>query len=171
MDDSPAATVLTVDDDPIVRADLRLVLEDAGFDVLDAADGVEAVDATRRDAPDVLLLDLVLPRLDGIDVIRRISSEHVVPIVALTGQSQRLAEQALHAGASAFVLKPFHPEEVVCAVRDALSAHRGRPLESARAESRRALADLVTLLGYPADWADELEARAYRSGMVWRRSR
>ncbi len=104
-------------------------------------------------------------------MIRRISPEHVVPIVALTGQSQRLAGQALHAGASAFVLKPFHPKEVVCAVRDALSAHGGRPLEGARAESRRALADLVTLLGYPAGWADELEARAYRSGMVWRRSR
>ncbi len=53
MNDSPAARVLTVDDDPIVRADLRLVLEGAGFDVLDAADGAEAVD--------VVLLDLVLP--------------------------------------------------------------------------------------------------------------
>ncbi len=86
MTRSAAATVLTVDDDPIVRADLRLVLEDAGFDVCeDARDGVEAVELARIHRPDVIVLDLALPRLDGVEATRRILDEREVPIVALTG--------------------------------------------------------------------------------------
>src|SRR5436190_735492 len=67
-----AATVLTVDDDPVVRADLRLVLEDTGFAVCaDARDGIEAVELARTKKPDVILLDLALPRLDGVQASRR----------------------------------------------------------------------------------------------------
>src|SRR5438094_10001190 len=79
------ASVLTVEDDPIVRADLRLILEDAGFDVCpDARDGVEAVEFAREHRPDLILIDLSLPRLDGVEATRQILSERTVPIVALT---------------------------------------------------------------------------------------
>ena len=62
------ASVLTVEDDPIVRADLRLILEDAGFDVCaDARDGVEAVELARQHRPDLILMDLNLPGLDGVE--------------------------------------------------------------------------------------------------------
>src|SRR6266403_804083 len=68
-----AARVLTVEDDPIVRADLRLILEDAGFDVCpDARDGIEAVELAREHRPDLVLIDLSLPRLDGVEATRRI---------------------------------------------------------------------------------------------------
>ena len=67
------ATVLTVEDDPVTRADLRVVLEDAGFTVVpDARDGLEALELARRHEPDVVLLDLGLPRLGGVEAVRRL---------------------------------------------------------------------------------------------------
>jgi len=161
------ATVLAVEDDPIVRADLRLVLEDAGFEVADAKDGVQAVELARSHAPDAIVLDLSLPRLDGVEATRRILAERAVPIVALTGRSVSLAEEALEAGASSYVLKPFEPEEVVGAVLDAIAVHTD-PVRVAREESRRALARMLGLLGYSEDWAVELEERAFHSGKLWR---
>src|SRR5438874_549934 len=93
--------ILTVEDDPIVRADLRLILEDNGFDVCAGArDGLEAVELAREHAPDVVLIDLNLPRLDGVEATRRILDERAVPIVALTGYvSGGALERAREAGA------------------------------------------------------------------------
>jgi response regulator NasT len=108
------ASVLTVEDDPIVRADLRLVLEDAGFNVCpDARDGVEAVALAREHRPDLILIDLNLPGLDGVEATRQILSERAVPIVALTGHRTGFAERALEAGAVAHVLKPFDDSQLV----------------------------------------------------------
>ena len=108
------ARVLTVEDDPIVRADLRLILEDAGFDVVpDARDGIEAVELAREHRPDLILIDLNLPGLDGVEATRRILSERAVPIVALTGHRTEIVERALEAGAVAHVLKPFEEGQLV----------------------------------------------------------
>jgi CheY-like chemotaxis protein len=165
------ATVLTVDDDPIVRADLRLVLEDAGFDVCeDARDGVEAVELARLHQPDVIVLDLALPRLDGVEVTRRILDEREVPIVALTGYGNGaggIAERAVEAGAASVVRKPFADHAVVGAVHEALAAHNDRR----RVRSREALAELVGFLGYPEEWAATLEESAYAAGKLWVRTR
>jgi response regulator NasT len=121
------ARILTVEDDPIVRADLRLVLEDAGFDVLpDARDGVEAVDHAREHRPDLILIDLGLPRLSGVEATRQILGERDVPIVALTGHRDgELVDEALDAGAVGHVLKPFHDSQLVETLRIALT-ERGR---------------------------------------------
>jgi two-component system, response regulator PdtaR len=117
-------TVLTVEDDPIVRTDLRLILEDAGFDVRPARDGVEAVALARQHRPDLVLIDLGLPRLDGVEATRRIRSERDVPVVALTGyQNGELVERAREAGAAAHVLKPFSERTLVTTVRDTLAEH------------------------------------------------
>jgi CheY-like chemotaxis protein len=168
---SSAASVLTVEDDPIVRADLRLVLEDAGFSVVaDAKDGVEAVDLAREHEPDVILLDLSLPLLDGVEATRRIKAERDVPIVALTGASLRLAEEAVDAGATSYVVKPFSEGEVVGALLDALAIHEAKRPDP-RAESRAALVHLLALLGYPEGWAEELEQQAYERGHLWRIAR
>ena len=160
-------TILAVEDDPIVRADLRLVLEDAGFEVADAQDGVEAVELAREREPDAILLDLGLPRLSGVEATRQILAERAVPIVALTGRSRGLAEEALEAGAASYVLKPFVPEEVVGALLDAIAVHAD-PVRTARDESRQAIARMLGLLGYDSEWAVELEARAFRAGKLWR---
>jgi len=167
--DAAAATVLAVEDDPIIRADLRVVLEDAGFSVCaDTGDGVEAVELARRHEPDVILLDLGLPRLDGVEATRRILAEREVPIVALTGRSRGLAESAVDAGATSYVLKPFHDQEVVGALLDALAGAQERTVHAAREQSREAIRSMLKLIGYPEEWADELERRAFGAGWVWR---
>ena len=164
-----SASVLTVEDDPIVRADLRLVLEGAGFSVCpDARDGVEAVELARRHRPDVVLLDLGLPRLDGVEATRRIRAERDIPVVALTGRSRALAEEAMEAGASSYVMKPFVPDQVVVALVDAIASRETRALREARAESRQNLSHMLSLLGYPEEWAVDLEQRAYEGGRLWR---
>jgi CheY-like chemotaxis protein len=117
-----------VEDDPITRADLRLVLEDAGFEVCeDARDGVEAVELARTSRPDLVLMDLVLPRVDGVEAIRRIRDERDTPVVALTGHREGdLVDRAMQAGAAAHVLKPFHAAELVGTVTRTLADHRAR---------------------------------------------
>jgi CheY-like chemotaxis protein len=161
---APATSVLTVEDDPLIRADLRLVLETAGFDVCpDARDGVEAIELAREHQPDVILLDLSLPRLGGVDATRLILADRDVPIVALTGMSGDLLEEAVDAGVTSIVHKPFAEGAVVRALHEAVIARQRRI-------SRAALADLVGMLGYPRDWSEELERSAFARGFVWRHS-
>lgn len=146
-----AARVLTVEDDPIVRADLRLILEDAGFDVCpDARDGVEAVELAREHHPDLILIDLSLPNLDGVEATRRILVEHDVPIVALTGHSSGgLVERAIEAGAVAHVLKPFQEGHLVETITGALAHHA-----VSEAERRR---DLILVESMVRDGHSERE--------------
>ncbi len=154
-------SVLTVEDDPIVRADLRLVLETAGFEVCaDARDGVEAVEFAREHEPDVILLDLGLPRLNGVDATRLILANRDVPIVGLTGRSDAHAAEAVEAGVTSIVRKPFEEGAVVRALHDAVVSRQRRV-------SRATIADLLGLLGYPADWSDELEKDAFARGHAW----
>ncbi len=167
--------VLAVEDDPIIRADLRALLERAGFEVCaDARDGLEAVELARELSPDVVLLDLALPRLDGIEATRRILEHRDVPIVALTGYARDgLAERAVEAGATSYVVKPFAEEEIVGALLDAIEiGARQRARRDAvlamRDESRAAITELVHLLGYPDEYAVELERRSFATGKLWR---
>jgi two-component system, response regulator PdtaR len=116
--------ILTVEDDTIILADLRLILEDAGYEVCaEATDGLEAVALARRHRPDLVVLDLGLPRLDGVEVTRWILEELDIPIVALTGRSSRLADNVLQAGAVLCLQKPFSAPQVVEAVGEALARH------------------------------------------------
>jgi DNA-binding response OmpR family regulator len=157
---------MTVEDDPIVRADLRLVLEDAGFGVCaDARDGIEAVDLARLHSPDLIVLDLGLPRLDGVEATRRILSERDVPIIALTGRSTSHAMEAIDAGAVSFLRKPFVERELVETVTTELASH----LERKREGSRDAIATVLELVGYPPELATELERRAFAGDNLWRR--
>jgi len=110
------------------------------------------------------VLDLGLPRLDGVEATRRILSERDVPIVALTGRSTSLAMEAMDAGAVSFLHKPFVERELVDSVTTALASH----LEKRRAESRAAIVSVLELVGYPAALADDLEQRAFEGGGLWR---
>jgi response regulator NasT len=99
------------------------MLEDAGFEVVpEARDGVEAVDLARKHKPDLVLIDLSLPLLDGVEATRRILGERDVPVVALTGHSGGdLVQRAVDAGAVRHVLKPFSRGELVATVSGALA--------------------------------------------------
>ena len=113
--------ILVVDDEPKIVRVLRGYLESAGFQVIAAYDGTEALAAFRHDAPDLIVLDLMLPEVDGLDVARAIRRESDVPIIMLTArvdEADRLI--GLELGADDYVPKPFSPREVVARVRAVL---------------------------------------------------
>jgi two-component system, response regulator PdtaR len=117
--------VLIAEDETIIRLDLRQLLEAEGFVVCaEARDGLEAVELARSERPDVAILDLKMPGLDGVEAARRIYAERPLPIVMLTAYGDRPSvERALGAGVFAYVTKPFRPEDVVAAILTALVRH------------------------------------------------
>jgi two-component system, OmpR family, alkaline phosphatase synthesis response regulator PhoP len=114
-------TVLVVDDEPEIVRILRDYLERAGFAVLTAGDGEAAVAAARRQRPDLVVLDLTLPSLDGLDVARALRHDGEVPIIMLTARTEESDRVAgLELGADDYVAKPFSPRELVARVRAVL---------------------------------------------------
>ncbi len=116
-----SSKILVVDDEPKIVRVLRGYLESAGFQVITAYDGTEALAAFRHEAPDLVILDLMLPEVDGLDVARAIRRESDVPLIMLTArveESDRLI--GLELGADDYVTKPFSPREVVARVRAVL---------------------------------------------------
>ena len=110
--------VLVVDDDAALAEMLGIVLRGEGFDPVFCADGNAAVDAFRASKPDVVLLDLMLPGRDGIDVCRSIRAESGTPIVMLTAKSDTIdVVVGLESGADDYIVKPFKPKELVARIR------------------------------------------------------
>jgi two-component system alkaline phosphatase synthesis response regulator PhoP len=111
-------TVLVVDDEPRIVDLARDYLEHAGFGVLTASDGPSALRAARTRKPDVLVLDLGLPGMDGLDVARELRRDSSVPIVMLTARDDELDRiLGLEIGADDYVTKPFSPRELVARIR------------------------------------------------------
>lgn len=112
-------SVLIVDDQELLRAGFRLILEKSGFDVVgEAADGVEAIERARALSPDVVLMDIRMPRLDGIEATRRIVAQLPATrvLVLTTFDLDEYVYDAVRAGASGFVLKDLRPADLVRAV-------------------------------------------------------
>jgi len=113
--------VLVVDDEPMVRDVLSRYLTREGFAVSAAADGHEALEMIRSDAPDVILLDLMLPRLSGLDVLRTVRMDGDLPIIILSAKATEQERiQGLQLGADDYVVKPYSPGEVVARVHAVL---------------------------------------------------
>jgi DNA-binding response OmpR family regulator len=114
-------TILVVDDEPRIAALARDYLEHAGFSVITAASGSAALDAVRRQHPDLVVLDLGLPELDGLDVTREIRRDSTLPIVMLTARDDELDKLlGLELGADDYLTKPFSPRELVARVKAVL---------------------------------------------------
>lgn len=110
--------ILVVDDDSALAEMLGIVLRGEGFEPVFCADGSTAVDAFRAAKPDVVLLDLMLPGMDGIDVCRAIRAESGTPIVMLTAKADTVdVVVGLESGADDYIVKPFKPKELVARIR------------------------------------------------------
>jgi CheY-like chemotaxis protein len=120
------ARIMIAEDETIIRMDLRQLLEGAGFDVCaEARDGVEAVELARSEHPDLAIMDVKMPRMDGIEAARQITSERPIPIVMLTAYGEaQLVSRAVEAGAFGYLLKPFREHDIAPAIQTALARHR-----------------------------------------------
>lgn len=117
-----AKRILVAEDEAIIRLDLAEMLTEAGYDVVgQASNGEQAVTMTRDLAPDLVIMDVKMPKMDGISAAEIIAEERIAPIVMLTAFSQRdLVERARDAGAMAYVVKPFGASDVVPAIEIAM---------------------------------------------------
>jgi two-component system, response regulator PdtaR len=138
-------TVVVAEDESLIRIDIVEILTDNGFTVVgEASDGEAAIALAREHRPDLVVMDVKMPLLDGISAAEILTKEKIAPVVLLTAFSQReLVERASEAGALAYVVKPFTPNDLIPAVEIALS----------RAQQISALEDEV------ADIAERLETR------------
>lgn len=115
--------IVIADDEPIIRMDLRRTLENMGHVVTgEAGDGKQAVEMTRESKPDVVILDIKMPGMDGIDAAKLISTEAIAPVLLLTAYSQRdLVERARDAGVFAYLVKPFKETDLMPAIEIAIA--------------------------------------------------
>ena len=128
-----AAVILVVDDDANIRLNVRYALEAAGYIVCEASNGAEAMQRIMHDAPDLMLLDLAMPAMDGMKVLAQMRSlwdqYPTRVIVASAHGTMKTAVQAMQLGASDFLEKPFTPEDLrlsIAAVLQERDAHRER---------------------------------------------
>ncbi|MFP7696154.1 ANTAR domain-containing response regulator [Trueperella sp. LYQ143] len=133
-DDRAAVRALVVEDETLIRLDIVETLQEAGYTVVgEGATGEEAIELAQEHDPDLIVMDIKMPGLDGISAAQAILAERQVAIVMLTAFSQKeLVERARDARALAYVVKPFTPEDLIPAVEIALS--RSREIASLEAE-------------------------------------
>jgi DNA-binding response OmpR family regulator len=141
MTDTPKPTLLLAEDNAALRDLLALALTQAGWQVVCAPDGVAALEMARRWQPQVMLLDILLPKINGLDILRMLKKqegfEHLPIIVMSELAFRETVEQAIGAGAQAFIVKPFAVQEVV----DKVQLAREQPVRQAKpalARSERA---------------------------------
>jgi AmiR/NasT family two-component response regulator len=137
--------VVIAEDEAIIRLDLKELLEEEGYDVVgETGRGDEAIDLVRDLVPDLVILDVKMPGLDGLSAARHIAGERLAAVLVLTAFSQRdLVEQARDAGALAYLVKPFQKSDLIPAIEVALARH----------------AELTSLERNVADLEERLEAR------------
>ncbi len=145
--DTPVAPrrVVVAEDESLIRLDIVEILRDNGFDVVgEAADGETAVALATELRPDLVVMDVKMPQLDGISAAEKLAKNHIAPVVLLTAFSQKeLVERASEAGALAYVVKPFTPSDLLPAIEIALSRYQ----------------QIVTLEAEVADMVERFETR------------
>lgn len=128
-----SSRILVVDDDTALAEMIGIVLRTEGFDTVFCADGAQAVETWRAERPDLVLLDLMLPGMDGIEVCTRVRAESGVPIIMLTARTDTAdVVKGLESGADDYMVKPFNPKELVARIKTRL-----RPASQPSAEIMR----------------------------------
>lgn len=120
--------VLLVDDEETIRTMLRMVLELTGFQVFEASDGVQALEQVHTHRPDIMILDVMMPRMDGLTVCRLLREKNEtadLPIIIFSGKAQEEAvREGLAAGASHYLIKPASPTEIVRLINEQLGVQQ-----------------------------------------------
>jgi DNA-binding response OmpR family regulator len=172
-------TILVVEDEPQIAGLVRDYLEHAGFAVITAADGAAALALARARRPDALVLDLGLPRVDGLDVIRAIRRDSRVPILIVSARGDEVDRvTGLELGADDYVVKPFSPRELVARVRAVLRRGEAAPLSDERIVAGDLELDLVRrrvsaggrVVALTPTEFELLATLAREPGRVWTRS-
>lgn len=128
--------ILVVDDDPQLREVVTIALERAGFTVVTAFDGLGALRSAARDLPDLMVLDIGLPEIDGLEVCRRLRASSALPVLFLTALDDEVDRiLGLELGADDYVTKPFSPRELVARIKSILKRTNGA--DAAAAPQRR----------------------------------
>ncbi len=136
--------VLVVDDEPNLRHTLGFALRQEGYEVITAEDGEQGLDAVTRAAPDVVILDVMLPKIDGFEVARRIRRDSDVPILLLTARDTELDKVVgLEIGADDYLAKPFSMRELIARVRALLRRSSRRQAAEPPAVAIVEIGDLV----------------------------
>jgi len=137
--------VVVAEDESLIRMDIVEILTDNGFEVVgEAGDGETAVQLATELRPDLVVMDVKMPQLDGISAAERLSKNHIAPVVLLTAFSQKeLVERASEAGALAYVVKPFTPNDLLPAIEIALARYQ----------------QIITLEAEVVDLAERFETR------------
>lgn len=124
----PPIRLLAVDDDPVILNLLKVNFEIDGFDVITAGDGQEALETAQAEKPDVVLLDIMMPKMSGLEVTQALKSDPEtkrIPIMLLSAKAQEAdVEVGMKMGADAYVTKPFDPIELVQRVHDLVRARK-----------------------------------------------
>ena len=122
----PAATVLVVDDDPVIQKLLQVNFELEGYKVITASDGVEGLERARADLPDAIILDIMMPKMNGLEVARALKASDDtkdIPVLLLSAKAQASdVAVGMEIGADDYVTKPFDPAELLERVGDLLKA-------------------------------------------------
>ena len=119
----PTTTVLLCDDESVLRTLVRATLESDDYSIVEASDGEESLEIARRLRPDVVILDMMMPRLSGLEVLsemRRDEDLSATRVIVLTAQPGA-REEALREGADLVMVKPFEPDEITAAVEEVLA--------------------------------------------------
>jgi len=166
---APGSKVLIAEDEAIIRLDLKEMLEEEGFDVVgEASDGEAAVRLARERTPDLVIMDIKMPGMDGLTAAEHIVSEGIAAVLILTAFSQRdLVHRAAEAGAIGYLVKPFQKSDLVPAIEIALARHA--ELAAVKKESQSLSEQLETrklvdrAKGKLMDEQKLTEAEAFRS--------
>ena len=122
MGEKRALRVLIVDDYDMTRTLLRIILRGQNFEVVgDATDGQMAVEMCQRLKPDIMLLDVVMPKMNGLEVLAKLQSMNALPLVLMvtSAEEERVVSQAMQSGASGYILKPFNTASVIETLNEA----------------------------------------------------
>ena len=151
------STILVVDDDTHIRQLLTFALSKAGLDTAEAPDGEAALAAIEAQAPDLVVLDINMPRMDGIEVCRRLRAKGDLPILFLSSRDDEIDRVlGIELGADDYVTKPFSPREVVARVQAILRRAGARPPQPAEAEGGLGRGRLsLDVEGWRARWSGE----------------